>query len=149
MLAFLLLLTTGCSEDTPPDWCIDRPGDADCDGTPDTEDQCDATPYNSLVDRRGCSENQAAGCNVTLSSPEDGERIKDDSIFRWQGNCEVYLLQFSDDPSFPLTATHTVARTNAKEVQAQAQGEWWRVVGGLKGSSAGKSTEARRIRGAP
>lgn len=143
------LFATACDENAPPDWCLDRQGDADCDGTPDTEDQCDGTPYNSLVDRRGCLESQVAGCSVSVVGATGPQLAASDGFFRWEGNCDVYLLQFSNDPDFPLTETITAVRTEGLEVQSATRGEWWRVVGGLRGSASGAATEPRRIAGEP
>lgn len=145
----LVFLAAACDENVPPEWCVERQGDADCDGTPDTEDQCDGTPYNSLVDRRGCLESQVAGCAVSLLTATAPTTPNSDGFFRWDGNCDVYLLQFSDDPEFPLTATTTAVRTESLEVQSTRHGAWWRVVGGMRGSASGAATEPRRIAGEP
>lgn len=143
------ILATACAVDATPEWCENRTGDADCDGTPDTEDQCDGTPLNSLVDRRGCLESQVAGCSVTLLEATGATTPGGDGFFRWNGNCDIYLLQFSDDAAFPLTATVTSVRTERLEVQSPTRGAWWRVVGGLHGVASGATTAPRRIQGEP
>jgi len=78
--------------------------------------------------------------------PEDGARLKAPARFRWTGDCDVWLLQFSDDPDFPAGATRTVVRTEASEVTAEGTEKYWRVVGGREGSSAGASTPPREVK---
>ena len=65
--------------------------------------------------------------------------------FRWSGSCEVWLLQFSEDPSFPAGATRTVVRTTDKQVEAEGSEGYWRVVGGNHGVSAGATSPPRQI----
>lgn len=141
MLLFLLL--TACSRGVD---CADRADDADCDGVPDDADRCSATPASKLVDRQGCSENEAAGCVILPELPADGARVKGAATITWSGTCELTLVQLSDDPSFPPARTRTVARTRAEQAQVEGTEAYWRLVGGLSGHSAGYSTEPRRIR---
>ncbi|MCB9793754.1 MAG: hypothetical protein H6741_13630 [Alphaproteobacteria bacterium] len=138
----LLTLLAACSGDP----CKDREDDLDCDGVPDALDRCAETPEGVRSDRLGCSETQAAGCAVLLAGPEDGARVEGPVSLRWSGSCEVYLVQLSDDPSFPAGATRTAARTEASEALVSGEERYWRVVGGLRGRSSGAESEARRIR---
>lgn len=145
-MRFLALLAAlvGCSQ-IPP-YCKDRADDVDCDGIPDANDRCADSPLESPTDRLGCTENQAAGCSVSLVRPDDRENVKGEVAFRWTGDCDTYLLQFAEDPAFPAAATRTAIRTEAREVMATGSERYWRVVGGRTGSSAGFSTPARRIK---
>jgi hypothetical protein len=146
MPALLLLITLlGCGSRT---LCEDRADDADCDGVPDAADQCGAT-VQGPVDRRGCADNERAGCVVLAESPQDGARARDEALARWSGTCDVYLLQVSDDPSFPPGATRTLARTTGETATltpGAAEERYWRVQGGLRGETASFSTPARQIR---
>ncbi|MCB9792483.1 MAG: hypothetical protein H6741_07110 [Alphaproteobacteria bacterium] len=137
-----LLLLSACSGDP----CASREDDRDCDGVPDALDRCESTPQGALSDRQGCSEAQAAGCAVLLQGPDDGARVKGEATVRWSGDCEVYLVQLSDDEAFPAGATRTAARTTAFEARVRGEERYWRVVGGLEGRSAGAATPPRRIR---
>ena len=141
MLILLILVLGACSRDV----CADRADDGDCDGVPDAWDRC-LQSEAGLVDRVGCTEGQAAGCHVLASSPEDGERVDGSARLRWSGDCEVYLVQLSDDPAFPPAATRTVARTRDLEATVAGEERYWRVQGGLSGSPAGASTEPRQLR---
>lgn len=142
-MGMVLLLLWAC--ETVPDWCTGRGDDADCDGTPDMQDRCDGTTLGSLVDRRGCSEEQAAGCSVHIQLPEDRAQLSKPSVFRWEGSCEHYLLQFSDDPDFTPLNSQTLYRGVATEVHVTPTARWWRVVGGNQGASSGFSTPPRRL----
>jgi hypothetical protein len=141
MTLLSILLLSACHGE--PAWCRDRADDADCDGVPDAQDRCAETEAASLTDRVGCSENQAAGCTVALASPEDG--ASEVTAFRWTGTCDVYLLQFSDDPAFPPGSTRTAARSTALAVSASGTEKYWRVQGGRTGSSSGYSTAPREL----
>lgn len=128
-----------------PKPCADRLDDADCDGVPDAVDACASTARDALTDRRGCSGDQVAGCSVTLRSPEDGAR--DATHARWVGDCDVYHLQTSDDPAFPVAATSTVYRGPAQELALpDGMATYWRVVGGLEGRAQGATTPARELK---
>ena len=142
---FSLITLLGCQEEVP-EFCLERADDIDCDGVPDDQDRCPASPMGDPTDRSGCTEGQAAGCSVTAVEPADNERLESPARFRWAGDCDVYLLQFSDDPSFPVAATRTGVRTTAIEVVAPGSEQYWRVVGGLQGSSAGALTPPREVR---
>ncbi len=146
LLPILLICGEAGCGNRQPDWCRDRADDADCDGVPDSSDRCVETPDGASTDRVGCSQNQAAGCAVEAIEPKTREKLEGDARFRWSGDCDVYLLQLSDDPAFPAGATRTALRTEASEVSASGDETWWRVVGGLDGASAGYSTPAREIR---
>ncbi len=145
MLALLVLLLSGCASDVP-DWCAGRADDGDCDGVPDIADQCPASPVGELTNRQGCTEAEAAGCSVRLLSPDDRERAHGATLFRWEGDCDVYLLQFAEDPAFPAGATRTALRTTATEAAVEASEPYWRVVGGLHGVSTGAATPPREVR---
>lgn len=145
-MPILPLLLLACRSDSGPAYCVDRVDDADCDGVPDGLDLCAATPAGVLTDRVGCSENQASGCMVTLVSPKDREKRQGDQTFRWSGDCDVYLLQVSDDPAFPAGRTRTLVRTSAQEVTATADARYWRVVGADDGYSVGWTTEPWELR---
>jgi hypothetical protein len=73
-------------------------------------------------------------------------RLEAPARFRWSGDCEVYLLQFSDDPEFPAGATRTAVRTDVQEVTASGTESYWRVVGGMSGSSSGAHTPVREVK---
>jgi hypothetical protein len=154
MLYRLLLLSTillagfvvSACERGQADHCVERADDYDCDGVPDAADFCPGTAQDVLTDRVGCSENQSAGCDVQALAPDDGARVTGPAAFRWLGDCEVYLLQFSDDPDFPPGATRTAARTTGQEHAVTADEMWWRVVGGNHGKSTGAHTEGRELR---
>ncbi len=145
VLTLIPILLLACSPD-PPEYCVDRADDADCDGVPDAWDQCNNTAWGDPADRVGCSEGQAAGCSVRLVEPDDGARLEAPARFRWSGDCEVYLLQFSDDPEFPAGATRTAVRTDVQEVTASGTESYWRVVGGMSGSSSGAHTPVREVK---
>lgn len=83
--------------------------DADGDGRPDERDRCPDSDPGVLVDSRGCSAKQAAGCDVSLVSPEDGASISGDSVaFEFDGDCEGFRVYTSTDPTFPIHASHLV-----------------------------------------
>lgn len=140
----VLLFFVGCGS-AGSDWCEERTDDGDCDGVPDDWDQCSETPADALTDSRGCSATQTAGCTVQALSPEEGAVLESPARFRWSGSCEVWLLQFSEDPSFPAGATRTVVRTTDKQVEAEGSEGYWRVVGGNHGVSAGATSPPRQI----
>ena len=145
MLPSLLLLTlTTCAREPRPGYCLPRADDTDCDAVPDAWDLCPETAYDARTDPAGCSEGQAAGCTVSLASPEDGAAAT--SFFRWTGTCDVYLLQFSDDPAFPAGDTRTAARVDGQAVSGTGTETYWRVSGGRNGSAAAYATPPRRIR---
>ncbi len=131
----LLALAAACSGGGELD-CAQRADDADCDGVPDAADRCPNTAADQLTDRLGCSGTQAAGCSARLVAPEDGARPEGAALFRWESDCDISLLQFSDDPSFPAGATTTAARTHGIEAVVEAAGAYWRVQAGLHGSTA-------------
>lgn len=145
-MSIVLFLALACARQTAPAWCVDRSGDADCDGIADARDRCPETTSGALTDAVGCSDNQAAGCTVTLESPEDNDKLKGTGTFSWRGSCDVYLLQFSDDPGFAAGATRTADRTTATSLETTQTEEHWRVVGGLEGSARAFSTQPRRVR---
>lgn len=141
----ILALVVACREG-PSSVCADRVDDADCDGVPDPGDRCPRTGSGELTDRLGCSETEAAGCTVRLVSPGAGERVSAPTQFRWEGTCEVYLLQLSDDPAFPPAGTRTALRTEGLAAVADGTERYWRVVGGLRGSSAGAASPGWEVR---
>ncbi len=145
MTLLLLALGLGCSGDTAA-WCADRGDDADCDGVPDAADRCPNSAADQPTDRLGCDASQAAGCSVRALSPADGAELTGEALFRWETDCDVALLQFSDDPDFPAGATTTAARTAATEVAVTPAGSYWRVQAGLSGSSAGAITPPRSLK---
>lgn len=146
MFILLSILLTGCADNSLPEYCEGRSDDPDCDGVPDEWDQCPNSAIGDPTDRLGCSEGQAARCSVQLIEPEDNKRLDSPARFRWSGDCDVYLLQFSDDPDFPAGATRTALRTAASEVVVEGTEQYWRVVGGRDGSSAGATTPVREVK---
>jgi len=140
----LLVLGLSCSGGDP-DWCASRTDDADCDGVPDASDRCPNSASEQPTDRLGCSPSQAAGCSVRALAPDDGQARDETVLFRWETDCDVTLLQFSDDPDFPAGATTTAVRTQATEVAVAPSGTWWRLQAGLTGSSTGAITPARSV----
>jgi hypothetical protein len=130
-----------------PDYCADRADDVDCDGVPDSRDQCPGTEIGALKDARGCTENQRAGCGVLLKTPLEDEKLdRDLSVaFRWSGDCDVYLVQVSNDPEVAPAATRTVARVPELQATADVEEAYWRVVGAREDKSAGYATPARRL----
>lgn len=127
-------------------WCTTRSDDSDCDGVPDGWDRCDETPMGARTDSRGCAEAQVAGCSVQALSPESGARLSGPARFRWSGTCDMWLLQFSDDPSFPAGATRTAVRTDVQQADATGTERYWRVVGGMHGVSAGATSSVQEVR---
>lgn len=142
----LLWMLLACRPETAPEYCLERADDADCDGVPDGIDHCPATELEALTDRAGCSERQAAGCMVTPAFPADRAKWSEDLHFRWSGDCDVYLLQLSDDPDFPPGATRTALRTTAQEARVTGTERYWRVVGADDGHSVGWTTDVRELR---
>lgn len=140
-----LAALTACSGGDP-DFCAGRSDDADCDGVPDGADRCPNSATSQDTDRLGCTPSQAAGCSVRALAPEDGAAHQDTVLFRWETDCDVTLLQFSDDPEFPAGTTTTAVRTDATEVAAAPAGTWWRLEAGLLGASAGAVTPARSLK---
>jgi hypothetical protein len=136
------------SPDGLPEYCAERADDGDCDGTPDSLDQCPGSELEQLTDARGCTSNQRAGCSVVLKTPTEGERLdaEREVVYRWTGDCDIYLVQLSNDPSFPPGATSTVARAVELQAEADGGGAYWRVVGGLYGRPDGYATPAREVR---
>lgn len=122
-----------------------RGDDVDCDGVPDLADHCPDSDPKALHDAAGCTEAQAAGCTVELLAPADRASVVGQTRFAWNGTCEEYLLQFSNDPAFPAGASRTAARTEGTEVIAGGRERYWRVVGGLHGSSNGFAAGPRAI----
>lgn len=122
-----------------------RGDDADCDGVPDLADHCPGSDPNALHDPAGCTEDQSAGCKVELLAPADRAAVVGETRFAWNGTCEEYLLQFSNDPAFPAGASRTDVRTEATEVVAGGRERYWRVVGGLHGSSTGFTAGPREL----
>ena len=76
----------------------------------------------------------------------DAYIVENPGRFRWAGDCDVYLLQFSDDPEFPPGATRTAMRTTAMEVVTEGSESFWRVVGGLYGGSSAAQTPPRAVK---
>ena len=145
MLPAVLLfgLSSGCS--TGPAYCRARADDADCDGVPDAVDRCVDTPFGVAKDRLGCSDAQAAGCTVQATFPADGATVAGSPLFAWTGTCDVYLLEFSDDSTFPAGGTRTALRTTSTDVVSDGTERFWRVVGGLTGSSRQATTTPRAL----
>jgi hypothetical protein len=144
-LLIALLLLPACKEELP-EWCLSRADDADCDGSPDAWDRCPESPFGDSTDRLGCTEGQAARCSISPVEPDNKAKLDSPATFRWAGDCDVYLLQFSDDPAFPPGGTRTALKTTGKEVSADGTEAYWRVVGGLTGSSSGAQTPPREIK---
>jgi hypothetical protein len=117
-------------------------GDEDCDGVPDEADRC-AHSNGEPTDAGGCTDDQMAGCAVVADSPPDRSSVR--GPFAWHGTCDVYLLQFSDDATFPAGRTRTAARTTETTWTASSTERFWRVVGGRTGSSRGFTTEPREL----
>ena len=146
-ILFAMLTVIGCNgQNQTPDWCADRADDSDCDGVPTDWDQCPETVNGAPTDRLGCSEAQAAGCGVSLVEPDNKARLTAPARFRWSGDCDVWLLQMSNDPTFPAGATQTVVRTTDSEVLAEGSLDYWRVVGGKTGVSSGVESEVREVK---
>ncbi len=139
------MLLAACGGEVSPEYCQGRADDPDCDGVPEDWDRCPETALGEATDRLGCSERQVAGCSVALLEPDDGARLSAPARFRWNGDCDIWLLQFSDDPSFPAGATRTAARTEAHQVDASGSETYWRVLGGMSGTSSGVASESRAI----
>lgn len=144
MLGLVLFLIVGCGDGVPR-WCDERADDADCDGVPDAADRCADSVLEAPVDRRGCTEAQAAGCTVVAAFPDDGAMVSGKPLFAWAGDCDVYRLELSDDPTFPPAATRTAARTGALEITTSGTERFWRVVGARTGGTSGAATEPREI----
>lgn len=140
------ILLAACGGETTPEYCLDRADDPDCDGVPEVWDRCPGTAVGDPADRLGCSEGQVAGCSVRLVEPDDGARLTAPARFRWSGDCDVWLLQFSDDPDFPAGATRTAVRTDASQADASGDEKYWRVVGGVDGVSAGAYSPHREVK---
>ena len=126
-------------------------GDEDCDGVPDEADRCAESNEDQTkaepTDAAGCTDDQMARCTVALDAPPPGGMAAGGATsFAWQGTCDVYLLQFSDDATFPAGRTRTEIRTAERTWVATSTERWWRVVGGRTGSSRGFTTEPREIR---
>jgi len=141
-MRMILALWFSCAP-AQPEWCEGRQGDPDCDGVVEASDLCPDTEIGVLTDRVGCSERQTAGCAVVLASPADKTRAPE--VFRWTGDCDAYLLQFSNDPTFPPGATRTAVNTPDQAVSATGTERWWRVVGGVRGGSTGFATDPREV----
>ena len=142
----LLLWLLACAP--PGRTCPD--GDEDCDGVPDDADRCAGSNEETAVaeptDAAGCTDDQMARCTVALDQPLHGTRAIGDTTFSWHGTCDVYLLQFSDEPTFLAGRTRTEIRTAEHAWTTTDAGRWWRVVGGRTGSSHGFTTDPREIR---
>jgi hypothetical protein len=109
----------------------------------DLDDHCPSSLY-APTDAVGCTEDQAAGCTVAIVQPEPGFVTEGETLFTWTGTCDVYLIQFAYDPSFPPGLTRSV-RTTVTEVALPGDERYWRVVGGKTGGSTGVATPAREI----
>lgn len=144
-----LALMSGCAPGLP-EFCADRDDDGDCDGVPDLYDQCPGTDFETLTDARGCSASERAGCSATLKTPVEREKLDPTRqvVFRWSGDCDLYLVQLSTTPAFLPGDTFTAARVVELQAQTDVRDDmpYWRVVGGLEGREAGYSTPAREIR---
>ncbi len=158
----LLALLTACGQ-KQPDYCVERnrladladeqgvtgyPHDADCDGTPDylEPDHCLRSPVGDPTDRLGCTSGQASGCWLLPEAPAEDLKAEGEVAFRWSGDCDVYLVQFSDDLEFHPARTRTAVRTEGREVHLEASEAYWRLVGGLEGESAETASAPRSIR---
>ncbi len=144
VLALALGLLTACSGEDP-DWCAEREDDGDCDGVPDASDRCPNSATDQYTDRLGCTPTQASGCSIRALAPADGASSEGEILFRWETDCDITLLQFSDDPGFPSGATTTRIRTTATEYATEPGGLYWRLEAGLNGSSAGATTPPRAL----
>lgn len=144
----ILLLATGCGQDKTPEYCLNRSMDPDCDGIELMFDQCGGSDFGVRTDARGCSERQTTSCTVDLQSPYNNEKLTAglSTVFRWEGNCEVYLLQFSEDQNFHPASTRTAGRYSELQGEVIADETYWRVVGGMTGESTGVSTTGRLIK---
>ena len=125
-------------------------GDEDCDGVPDEADRCAGSNQDQTIaeptDAAGCTDDQMARCTVALDAPPAHGTKAGSATFAWHGTCDVYLLQFSDDATFPAGRTRTEIRTAEQAWAATSSERWWRVVGGRTGSSHGFTTEPRELR---
>jgi hypothetical protein len=143
MALLLWLLACGPARTCPA-------GDQDCDGVPDEADLCAGSNEDQAIaeptDAAGCTDDQIARCTVALDSPGPDASAAGSTAFAWHGTCDVYLLQFSDDATFPAGRTRTEIRTTKQTWVATGTERWWRVVGGRMGSSHGFTTEPREIR---
>jgi hypothetical protein len=119
-------------------------GDEDCDGVPNEADRC-AQSSPEPTDAAGCTDDQMAGCTVSAAGPPDQATAQGAMTFTWTGTCDVYLLQFSDDVTFPAGRTRTEARTTDTAWTTTSAEPFWRVVGGRTGSSRGFTTEPRTV----
>lgn len=137
------LLLAACGD---PGACPERAGDSDCDGVPDVRDFCSGTDPEALHDAAGCSDAQSAGCRVELLAPEDGADVLPEDRFGWNGDCDVWLVEFSDDAAFAPARTRVALRTQATESMIVAPERYWRVTGGRYGRSAGVSSPVRERR---
>lgn len=140
-----VLVLFACRDSGPPEFCEARTGDADCDGVPEDRDQCPDSVMGELTDPVGCTATQSAGCQVRAIYPLEREVVRGSTLFSWDGDCDVYLLQFADDDRFPPAATRTAVRTTGTEATTAGDERFWRVVGGLVGGSAGAATPAREV----
>lgn len=119
-LAVLALGGAACNgEDDPPD--PPTPGDdddataeapyddADGDGVPDVRDRCSDTRAAERTDPRGCSARQAAGCDVTQTSPAEGDAFPSGSVtFAFEGDCEGYRVYVGGGPQMAVHASQVV-----------------------------------------
>ena len=125
-------------------------GDEDCDGVPDEADRCAGSNEDEAIaeptDAAGCTDDQMARCTVALDAPRPNARVRGSTTFEWHGTCDVYLLQFSDDETFPAGHTRTAIRTTEETWVGARTERWWRVVGGRTGGSRGFTTEPWEIR---
>ena len=147
-LSFLLIISA-CSVNKTPEYCTARAGDMDCDGVEDAVDMCQGTAFGLLTDATGCSSEQLAKCSIELVSPSSSrsEQISKSKeiTFRWDGTCDLYHLQFSNDATFPPAATRTRVRTRDNEATTIVAEDYWRVWGGMEGNSHGAHTPAREL----
>jgi hypothetical protein len=142
-MALFALVLISCTRGQEP--CADRVDDDDCDGVPDAQDLCADSEAGSVKDGAGCSEAQTAGCKVALLAPEPHAVVQGEVLFRWEGDCDVYLLELANDERFPPATTRTVARTEGLEAAARGDERFFRVVGGRSGVSSGAVSEIREL----
>ena len=130
LLLSCLLVPAGCKDDETPEGNADDDAtegdddataadddaevppyaDGDGDGVPDDRDLCAATAEGAMTDPRGCSAAQASGCSVTLTGPQDGASVDNDTVtFTFDGDCDGYRLYASDSPEFPTHRRHLLA----------------------------------------
>ncbi len=126
-LALLALSGAGCDDagddPEPPtpsgdddDDATEEPlyDDADGDGVPDVRDRCPDTGADRRSDPRGCSARQAAGCDVVLTAPADGEILPEPTLtFTFGGDCEGYRLYVGPEPGLRPHAAAPLGRLSS------------------------------------